>query len=152
MPNHLRAMPDKIGTVWSAWWSIAISILSTLAVIWLVLAIALWFTKPQKVDLMDMARLLPDLLRLLKRLATDPSMPRSVRVTLVLLLAFVASPIDIIPDFIPFIGFADDVILVALVLRWVTRRAGTVALTQHWPGTPEGLAAVRRVCGLAEPP
>jgi uncharacterized membrane protein YkvA (DUF1232 family) len=65
--------------------------------------------------------------------------------------AFVASPIDLIPDVIPVIGFADDLILVVLVLRWVTRRAGAAALTTHWPGTPEGLIAVRHVCGLRQP-
>jgi Protein of unknown function (DUF1232) len=72
-------------------------------------------------------RLLPDLLRLLKRLAADPAMPRRIRVALVALVAFVASPIDLIPDVIPAIGFADDVILVGLVLRWITRAAGPKA-------------------------
>ncbi len=134
--------------VWSAWWSIPISILAALVAIWSILAVVLWLTSREKLDLMDMVRLLPDLARLMKGLATDPAVPRSARVALVLLLAFVASPIDLIPDFIPVIGFADDVVLIVLVLRWVTRRAGPAALTQHWPGTPEGLAAVRRVCGL----
>jgi uncharacterized membrane protein YkvA (DUF1232 family) len=117
-------------------------------VIWLILALALWVARPEEVGARDMVRLLPDLVRLLKRLATDPAMPRAIRIGLVLLLAFVASPIDVIPDFIPVIGFADDVILIALMLRWVTRRAGVAALEKHWPGTPDGLAALCRVCGL----
>jgi len=101
------------------------------------------------VSLRDALRLLPDVVRLIKGLASDPGVPRMVRVELVLVLAFMASPIDLIPDFIPVIGFADDVILVALVLRSVTRIAGPAALTKHWPGTPEGLAAVRRLCRMS---
>lgn len=52
-------------------------------------------------------RLLPDVLRLLPRLAADRSLPRGVRVRLALLLAYLASPIDLVPDFIPVIGYAD---------------------------------------------
>jgi uncharacterized membrane protein YkvA (DUF1232 family) len=57
-----------------------------------------------------------------------------------------ALPFDLIPDFVPILGYADDAIIVAFVLRSVARRAGPEALTNHWPGTPEGLAAVRRLC------
>jgi len=133
------------------WWLIPVGVAAALGVIWLVLAITLWLTKPDDVGIRDLLRLLPDVLRLLKRLAVDPEMPTSVRVGLVALLAFIASPIDLIPDFIPVIGFADDVIITALVLRWVTRRAGPDALAEHWPGTPDGLNALRRLCGLPEP-
>ena len=67
------------------------------------------------------------------------------------MLAFLASPIDLIPDFIPVLGYADDVIITALALRWVTRTAGPEALARHWPGTPDGLAALRRLCQLPDP-
>jgi uncharacterized membrane protein YkvA (DUF1232 family) len=97
----------------------------------------------------DAARLLPDLLRLLKRLAADPTMPKSVRVRLALLVAYLALPFDLIPDFIPLLGYADDAIIVAIALRSVTRRVGPTALSKHWPGTPEGLA-LRRVSKLPE--
>ncbi|MGO8964823.1 YkvA family protein [Mycobacterium sp.] len=99
----------------------------------------------------DLVRLLPDLLRLLKRLAVDPQMPRRIRIGLFLLLAFVASPIDVIPDVIPVIGFADDVIIIGLVLRWISRAAGQEALAKHWPGTLDGLATLRRLCGIPRP-
>ena len=46
------------------------------------------------------------------------------------------------------IGYADDAIIVALVLRSATRRAGPDALAKHWPGTPEGLNALKRLCRL----
>ncbi len=96
-------------------------------------------------------RLLFDLLRLLRRLVVDPQMPRRIRVALFLALAFFASPIDVIPDVIPVIGFADDVIVIGLVLRWISRTAGGDALAKHWPGTPDGLAAVCRLCKLPDP-
>ena len=133
------------------WWLIPVSLAVALLVVWLVLAVTLWLAKPDDVGVQDLVRLLPDVLRLLKCLATDPGMPRRIRVALFLLLAFIASPIDLIPDFIPVIGFADDVVITALVLRWISRTAGPDALASHWPGTPDGLAALRRLCGLTEP-
>ena len=132
------------------WWMIPVSIVATLIVVWLALAVALWLFKPDELGIADLFRLLPDVLRLLKRLATDPQLPRRSRVVLAGLLVFLASPIDLIPDFIPVLGYADDVIITALVLRWVTRTAGPQALAAHWPGTPDGLAALRRLCGLSD--
>lgn len=130
------------------WWTIPVGIAAALATIWLALAVTLWIAKPDDIGLKDMLRLLPDILRLLKRLAADPHLPRRIRVVLIVLLAFIASPIDLIPDVIPVLGYADDVIITTLVLRWVSRTAGADALAAHWPGTPEGLAALRRLCGL----
>ena len=63
-------------------------------------------------------------------------------------MAYLALPIDLVPDFIPVLGYADDAIVVALVLRSVVRGAGPQALKRHWPGTPGRLAAVRRLAGL----
>jgi uncharacterized membrane protein YkvA (DUF1232 family) len=103
---------------------------------------------PETVDLRDALRLVPDLLRLLRRLAGDRSLPRGVRVRLVLLLGYLALPIDLVPDFVPILGYADDVVIVALVLRSVVRRAGEDALRRHWPGSPQGLSVVLQVAGL----
>ena len=108
----------------------------------------LWLTKPGDYDLKEAMRLLPDLIRLVKRLATDPDTPRGVRIQLALLLVYLALPIDLIPDFVPVLGYADDAIIVALVLRSVTRSAGPDALAMHWPGTPQGLVALKRLCRL----
>ena len=46
-------------------------------------------------------------------------------------------PVDLVPDFVPVLGYADDAIITALVLRSVVRRTGPEALTRHWPGTPD---------------
>lgn len=96
----------------------------------------------------DAVRLVPDALRLVRRLATDRSIPRLTRLPLWVLLGYLLSPIDIVPDFIPVIGYADDVILVALVLRGLARRAGADKIDEHWPGTQKGLAEFRALLRL----
>jgi uncharacterized membrane protein YkvA (DUF1232 family) len=53
-----------------------------------------------------------------------------------------------VPDFVPVLGYADDAIVVSLVLRSVVRRAGASVVRGHWPGTDDGLAAVGRLTGL----
>jgi uncharacterized membrane protein YkvA (DUF1232 family) len=65
---------------------------------------------------------------------------------------YLAIPIDIIPDFIPVIGYADDAIIVSAVLRSVVRRAGAEAIRRHWPGTDDGLLALQRIAGLPAAP
>lgn len=124
---------------------IALSVLGGLALVWLLLVIALARAAPGRVGAKEMVRMLPDLLRLVGRLARDRSLPRGVRVRLWLLLAYLASPIDLIPDFVPVVGYADDAVIVALVLRSVVRRAGPDALERHWPGSDDGLAVLMRV-------
>jgi uncharacterized membrane protein YkvA (DUF1232 family) len=123
-----------------------------LLLVWLALILTLVVARPRGDLLQQALRLLPDLLRLLRRLAGDRSLPRGVRVRLWLLLAYLAIPIDVVPDVIPVMGYADDAIIVTAVLRLVVRRAGLEALHRHWPGTDDGLAAVIRLCGLARQP
>ena len=136
--------------MWNDWWTIPAGIVGGLVLAWAVLVVALYLTRPGEYDLEEALRLLPDLIRLVKRLATDPDTPRGVRIRLALLLVYLALPIDLIPDFIPVLGYADDAIIVALVLRSATRSAGTDALAKHWPGTPEGLIALKRLCRLKD--
>ncbi|BBY31491.1 YkvA family protein [Mycolicibacterium sediminis] len=137
--------------MWSHWWLIPVGILGGLALVWLPLVVVLWCAKPDATGIRDAMRLLPDVIRLVRRLALDPDLPRGVRVRLALLLGYLALPIDLIPDFIPVLGYADDAVVVALVLRSVTKKAGPAALTRHWPGTPDGLTSVRRLCRLSKP-
>jgi uncharacterized membrane protein YkvA (DUF1232 family) len=134
--------------MWSHWWSIPLGILAGLLLLWLLFAVVLWFAKPDEYAIRDALRLLPDLLRLIKRLAADPETPRGIRIRLILLIGYLALPIDLIPDFIPVLGYADDAIIVAIVLRSATRAAGSDSLDKHWPGTPEGLSALKRLCRL----
>ncbi|HEV7451985.1 MAG TPA: YkvA family protein [Pseudonocardiaceae bacterium] len=135
----------------NVWWEVLGGVLAGLLLLWLVLLVVLWRTKPEEAGLCDALRLLADLIRLLRRLAADPVLPRGVRVRLALLLGYLALPIDLIPDFIPVLGYADDAIVVALALRSVVRRAGPDALAEHWPGTPEGLRTLHRLAQLPPP-
>jgi uncharacterized membrane protein YkvA (DUF1232 family) len=140
-----RKLPEVDGPLARILVAVAIG----LAVAWLVLVVALLVARPRGGLLREAVRLVPDTLRLLKRLATDGSLPRGVRVRLWLLFAYLAIPIDLVPDFIPVLGYADDAILVVLVLRAVVRRAGPEAIRRHWTGTPDGLAALARAAGIA---
>ena len=119
-----------------------------LASMYLVLLGTLLALRPKGNLLKETLRLLPDLVRLLRRLAGDRSVPRATRARLWLLLAYLAIPIDLVPDFVPVLGYADDAIIVSLVLRSVVRRAGPQVIRRHWPGTADGLAALSRLAGL----
>jgi uncharacterized membrane protein YkvA (DUF1232 family) len=132
--------------VW--WWQTLISLAAALLLAWVALLIALLIAKPDKGQLKEALRLLPDLLRLLRRLAADRTLPRGVRIRLGLLLAYLAMPFDLIPDFIPVLGYADDAIIVTAVLRSTVRRAGLDAVRKHWPGTDDGFDALSRLTGL----
>ncbi|WP_092667438.1 YkvA family protein [Agrococcus carbonis] len=135
----------------SVWWDLLLGIGIAVLVTWLALVVALIAMRPSGPVLREALRILPDVLRLLRRLAADRSLPRGVRIRLWLLLAYLAMPIDPIPDFIPVLGYADDAIVAAAVLRSVVRRAGLDAVRAHWPGTDDGFAAVVRLAGLDRP-
>jgi uncharacterized membrane protein YkvA (DUF1232 family) len=126
----------------------AIALAVSLAAVWLMLVLALASRRPSKERIVEALRLLPDVLRLVRRLAADRELPRGLRVRLWLLLGYLALPFDLIPDFLPVVGYADDAVIVAWTLRAVVRRADPAALERHWPGSPEGLAAVRRLAGV----
>lgn len=129
-------------------WRALIGTALSLAVIWVALAAALALAARRygSATLAQLLRLLPDVLRLIGRLARDRSLPRGVRMQLWLLLGYLAFPFDLIPDVIPVIGYADDVIVVVWVLRRVLRSAGVAVLRRHWPGEPAGMDAVLKLC------
>jgi uncharacterized membrane protein YkvA (DUF1232 family) len=134
----------------SFWWDLLIGIGAALLLMWIALVVVLIAMRPRGGLLTEALRLLPDVVRLLRRLAGDDSLPRGIQIRLVLLLAYLALPIDLVPDFIPILGYADDAIIVTAVLRGVVKRAGLESVRAHWPGTDDGFAAVCRLCGLGE--
>lgn len=130
------------------WWDILLAIAAGLLAAWLALMIVLLVIRPKGALLTEAIRLLPDLIRLLRRLAADKTLPPGVRIRLGALMVYLALPIDLIPDFLPVIGYADDAIIVAFTLRSVVRRAGIDAVSAHWPGTDDGFTALARLAGL----
>jgi uncharacterized membrane protein YkvA (DUF1232 family) len=93
-------------------------------------------------------RIIPDLVRLTRALLADGSIPLRARLALLALLAYLLSPIDLVPDFIPGIGSLDDVIILAAVLRWCGRRIGAENLATRWTGDPAGFVLLRRLLGI----
>ena len=99
----------------------------------------------RRVDARALATIIPDCLMLLRALLRDPRVPRRRKLLLAALLAYLAMPIDLVPDFIPIAGQLDDAIVVALVLRAVLRSAGPELLCEHWRGPQRSLDVLLRL-------
>jgi uncharacterized membrane protein YkvA (DUF1232 family) len=125
-----------------------IAIIVVVGLGWLILLAVLWLHRPSRELIGPTLRIIPDLIRLVRVLLADPTTPRSVRLALLGLLAYLLTPIDLVPDFLPGIGAADDVILAAIVLRWAGRRVGLERLRDRWQGDDAGFESLRRLLGL----
>lgn len=86
--------------------------------------------------LRDLAAFIPDCLTTVRRLRKDPRVPRKAKVAIVIAGLWVASPIDLIPEFLPVIGPLDDIVVVALALRYAGRQVPREVLLAAWPGEP----------------
>lgn len=93
----------------------------------------------------ELSTLLPNLLRLFRGLLGDPRVPWHAKAVLGLGLLWLASPIDLIPEFVPVLGPLDDAVVAALVLAYVVRAAGRDVVREHWRGDPSILAQLLRV-------
>ena len=93
----------------------------------------------------EVATLLPNLLSLFGGLLKDPRVPRGSKIWVLVGAAWVASPIDLIPEFIPILGPLDDAVVAALVLRHLWRKARPEVVADHWRGDPETLARLSRL-------
>jgi uncharacterized membrane protein YkvA (DUF1232 family) len=119
-----------------------------LLALWLVMLAIFWALRPKGVAVGDVVRVVPDVLRLLRSIITDRSAPLDVRVVLVGLMAWIISPIDLIPEFIPVLGPIDDIVVAVVAMRFVRRRIGIADLRRRWTGTPEGFALLTRLIGV----
>ena len=99
--------------------------------------------------IMDAALMLPNLIKLVGRLLKDPRVSRRSKVVLGFAAAYVASPIDLIPEFIPVLGWADDVLLLVYAIDSLIDRAGPVVVEEHWDGPGDLLSMVTDVMGMA---
>lgn len=97
----------------------------------------------------DAVLMLPNLVKLVGRLLKDPRVPRRSKVALGLAAAYVASPIDLVPEFIPVVGWADDVVFILFAIDSLIERAGPEIVAEHWDGPGDLLAMIREVTGVA---
>ena len=131
-------------------WHVVLALLTGLALLWLALVVSLYLVGRRQAEPTRSRRPAPHPRRG-STVAPPGSRPHpAARRTdpADLLLVYLALPIDLVPDFIPVVGYADDAVVVAIALRSVARSAGVEAIDRHWPGTPEGLQAVKQLAGL----
>jgi uncharacterized membrane protein YkvA (DUF1232 family) len=86
--------------------------------------------------LKDLAGFLPACVTLVRRLRADPRVPWQAKAAVVLAGLWVLSPVDLLPEFLPVIGPLDDVVVVALALRYAAGRVPREVLLEAWPGEP----------------
>lgn len=82
----------------------------------------------------DLASVLPDCVTTVRRLRRDPRVPRRAKLAVALAGLWVLSPVDLLPEFLPVIGPLDDVVVVALALRYAARRVPRQVVAEAWPG------------------
>lgn len=113
-----------------------------------VVAVAALLFAGRRTAAREVATLLPNLVKLFKGLIRDPRVPRGSKILLIFGAAWVISPIDLIPEFIPVLGPLDDAVVAALILRHLLRTAGREVVAEHWGGDP---ATLERILRLFEP-
>lgn len=97
----------------------------------------------------DAINTVPNLIKLLGRLMKDPRVPRRTKIVLAAALGYIVSPVDVIPDFIPGIGMADDLLLLAFAVNHLVHVAGEEVVLEHWDGPRDLLELVRAVLDVA---
>ncbi|HET8569589.1 MAG TPA: DUF1232 domain-containing protein [Candidatus Limnocylindria bacterium] len=95
----------------------------------------------------ELATLVPNLVALFGGLVRDPAVPLGAKAVLAVAIVWIASPIDLVPEFIPIAGPLDDAIVAALALRVVLRSTDRETVGRHWRGSPEMLARLLRLAG-----
>ena len=107
--------------------------------------VALLFLAGRRLLARELALLIPNLVHLFRGLLGDPRVPLRAKAVLLVGIVWIASPIDLIPEFIPIAGPLDDAIVAALVLAYVSRAAGRDVVREHWRGDPTVLARLLRL-------
>jgi uncharacterized membrane protein YkvA (DUF1232 family) len=93
-------------------------------------------------------RALPDIGRLIARLVADPVLPRTAKIALAAAAVYLLSPIDLLPDFIPLLGYADDVLLAAILVDGILNFVDRGLVLKYWPGSPESLERVAKAARI----
>ena len=133
------------------WLAVGILVFAIALVTWLTAAVVVRRNVPPREIAIPAAQILPDIVLLARILAAAPDVPRGHRLNLLVLRAWLVSPIDLIPDFLPAVGQLDDLVIAVAVLRRVVVRLDPARLDELWPGTPEGMTLLRRLLA-GDPP
>lgn len=123
-------------------------VLLVVAAVYVAVVIAL-IVAGRKVLAKELALLVPNLALLFKDLLRDPAVPRGPKVALAIGAVWLASPIDLLPEFLPVLGPLDDAVVAALVLRYLVRRSGPEVVRRHWRGDPRTLDMILRAARIA---
>ena len=134
-----------------AWWAWLGVVFGALVVLW-ALFVGLLYASGRHSEARALAGFIPDCLLLVRGLLRDGRVRRRHKVLLVFLLAYLALPFDLVPDFIPVAGQLDDVLLVGWVLRRLVRGAGPEIVREHWRGPEQSLRLILRLAGVREAP
>jgi uncharacterized membrane protein YkvA (DUF1232 family) len=116
--------------------------------LWILAAVVLVMLG-RKTIAQELVTFLPNLIRLFRGLLRDERVPRSSKVLLLLGALWLASPIDLIPEFLPGIGGLDDAVVAGLVLRHVVKRAGPDVVKDHWRGDPKTIGLLLRAARVS---
>ena len=120
----------------------------TVVILWLLaVLVLLWLGR--KTLARELVTLLPNLVRLFRGLLGDERVPRGSKALLLLAAVWLASPIDLIPEFLPGIGAIDDAVVAGLVLRHLVKRTGPEVVKDHWRGDPRTLGLLLRAASVS---
>jgi uncharacterized membrane protein YkvA (DUF1232 family) len=93
-------------------------------------------------------RALPDVARLTARLVSDPVLPRAAKIALAAAAVYLLSPIDLLPDFVPFLGYLDDALLLSVIVDGIVNHVDRALVLKYWPGTIASLDKISRAARL----
>ena len=115
--------------------------LAVLALVWAILVLAL-VVAGRGSAARELSSFIPNLATLFVGLGRDARVPMRAKIVLIAGGLYLAMPIDLVPDFIPIAGQADDAIVAAAVLRFVLASTERSVLYEHWRGDPRTLDRV----------
>ena len=127
-------------------WQWALVGLAAVLLAWAAAVVALVLAG-RRADARALAGFVPDCVVLMRRLLGDRRLLRRRKAVLVLAVAYLALPFDLVPDFVPVAGQLDDAIVVLAALRYLLRGTEPGMLEELWPGPPESLRVVVRLAG-----
>lgn len=126
------------------WWQWSLVLGGATLALYAAFVVWLLFTGRRE-DARALAGFIPDCLVLFRRLLGDERVARRKKLVLIAVIAYLAMPLDLVPDVIPVAGQLDDAIVVAVALRWILRAGGPELLREHWPGPAPSLNALLRL-------